>query len=108
LDDPSTQLVFVGFQAEGTLGREIKEGKKELSIWGKNVEMRAQIKEIKTMSSHADQGQLISWLGKIKGLKKVVLTHGEELQRLVLKEKIRQEIQDVEVYIPNLDDEIEL
>lgn len=108
LGDPETQLVFVGYQAEGTLGREILDGKKEVNIWGNRVRVSAQIKEIKTMSSHADQEQVIFWLKKIKGLSKVVLIHGEELPRLVLTEKIRQELPGVEVVLPVLDQEISL
>lgn len=108
LGDPETQLVFVGYQAEGTLGREILEGKKEVNIWGNRVRVSAQIKEIKTMSSHADQEQVIFWLKKIKGLSKVALIHGEELPRLVLAEKIRQELPGVEVVLPVLDQEISL
>ncbi len=108
LDDPKNVIVFVGFQGQGTLGREIKDGKENVVIWGNHIEVRAQIKEIKTMSSHADQGQLMDWIGKIKGVKKVMLTHGEELPRLVLKEKILNELSGVEVVMPNLEMEIEL
>lgn len=108
LPEPSTQLVFVGFQAEGTLGREIRDGSKALTIWRNHVEVRAQIREIKTMSSHADQGQLLYWMSKIKGLSKVMLVHGEEMPRLVLKEKIKQGDQNIEVGLPHLEDEIEL
>ncbi len=108
LDDPKNTIVFVGFQAEGTLGREIKDGKENVVIWGNHIEVRAQIKEIKTMSSHADQSQLINWFSKIKGVKKVALTHGEEIPRLVLKEKILNEFDGVEVILPNLETEIEL
>lgn len=108
LGDPATQLIFVGYQAEGTMGREILDGKKQLNIWGNEIQVRAQIKEIKTMSSHADQEQLINWLKKIKGLKEVVLIHGEELPRLVLTEKIRQEIPGTEVVLPVLHQEITL
>jgi metallo-beta-lactamase family protein len=108
LGDPKTQLVFVGYQAEGTMGREILDGKKEIKIWGKTVEVRAQIKKITTMSSHADQSQLLEWLKKIKGLRKIYLVHGEELPRLVLTEKIKQEILDVEVVLPVLNQEVNL
>lgn len=106
LGDPKTQLIFVGYQAEGTMGREILDGKKIFNIWGNTVEVRAQIKDIKTMSSHADQEQLLFWLKKIKGLKEVILIHGEELPRLVLTEKIRQEIPGVEVILPVLHQEV--
>lgn len=108
LGDPKTQLVFVGYQAEGTMGREIQDGKKEFNIWGKTVEVMAEIKIIKTMSSHADQEQLLSWLKKIQGLRKVVLIHGEELPRLVLTEKIRQELPGIEVILPVLHQEVNL
>ncbi len=108
LGDPKTQLVFVGFQAEGTLGRQIQDGKKTLNIMGNQVMVRAQLREIKTMSSHADQGQLLTWLKKIEGLKEVYLVHGEELPRLVLTEKIKLEIPGTKVILPTINQEIEL
>ncbi len=108
LDDPKTQLVFVGFQAEGTMGREIQDGVKSLTIMGNVVTVRAQLKEIKTMSSHADQGQLLAWLKKIDGLKEVFLVHGEELPRLVLTEKVRQDLPGIKVILPTINQEDEL
>jgi metallo-beta-lactamase family protein len=108
LEDPKAIIVFVGFQAVGTLGRQIKDGEKNISIWGNHIEVRAQIEEIKSMSSHADQEQLMSWVGKIKGLKKIILIHGEDLPRLVLKEKIKNELGDIDVIMPNLNMQIEL
>lgn len=108
LDDPKNTIVFVGFQAFGTLGRQIKDGEKNVSIWGNHIEVRAKIVEIKSMSSHADQEQLMSWIKKIEGVEKVLIIHGEDIQRLVLKEKIKNELDNVEVVIPNLNTEIEL
>ncbi|KKS61707.1 MAG: RNA-metabolising metallo-beta-lactamase [Candidatus Collierbacteria bacterium GW2011_GWF1_42_50] len=103
-----TQLVFVGYQADGTMGRLIKDGIKKVNVWGNEVTIRAKIKEIKTMSSHADQGQILTWLGKMEGLSHVILTHGEELPRLVLAEKIRQSLPGIKVDLPLLHDEIEI
>jgi metallo-beta-lactamase family protein len=77
-------------------------------VWGNEITIRAKIKEIKTMSSHADQGQILTWLEKMEGLSHVILTHGEELPRLVLAEKIRQELPGVKVDLPILQDEIEI
>jgi metallo-beta-lactamase family protein len=108
LGDPKTQLVFVGYQAEGTMGRDIFDGNKVINIWGNEIEVKAQIRKIKTMSSHADQEQLLFWLKKINRLKNVVLIHGEELPRLVLTEKIRQDLPGVEVTLPVLNQEISL
>lgn len=108
LGDPKTQLVFVGYQADGTMGRQIKEGADNVNVWGNIVTVKAQIKEIKTMSSHADQVQILTWLGKMKGLSHVVLVHGEELPRLVLAEKVRQDFPGIKVELPMLNDEIEI
>jgi len=108
LGDPETQLVFVGYQAEGTMGRRIHDGANNVNVWGNIVTVKAKIKEIKTMSSHADQVQILTWLGKMEGLSRVILVHGEELPRLVLAEKVRQNFPGVEVDLPMLDDEIEI
>lgn len=108
LGDKKTQLVFVGYQAEGTLGREILDGNKDINIWGNNIHIEAEIINIETMSAHADQEQVLVWLKKIEGLKKVALIHGEELPRLVLNEKIHQELPDVKVILPVINQEIEL
>ena len=108
LGDPNTQLVIVGYQAEGTLGREILDGKNSVNIWGNWINIKAEISEIKTMSAHADQGQVISWLKKIEGLEEIALVHGEELPRLVLREKIHLELQDVKVVLPVVNQEIDL
>lgn len=108
LGDPKTQLVFVGYQAEGTLGRVIKDGAPRINIWGNEIEIKAELIEITSMSSHADQSQLLNWLKKIGGLKGVMLIHGEELQRLTLMEKIRQELGDIKVDLPVMNQEITL
>lgn len=108
LGDPKTQLVFVGYQADGTMGRQIKDGADNVYVWGNIVTVKAKIKEIKTMSSHADQGQILTWLGKMEGLSHVILTHGEELPRLVLAEKVRQEFPGVKIDMPMLHNEIDI
>ncbi len=108
LGDSRTQLVIVGYQAEGTLGREILDGNKRINIWGNSIDIKAEVLEIKTMSAHADQGQLLDWLKKIGGLKEVALVHGEDLARLVLGEKIHLELPDVKVILPIVNQEIEI
>jgi len=77
LPNPSTRLLFVGYQSEETMGRKILEGAKNVTINKMTIAVKAHIREIKTMSSHADQPRLLTWLGHIKGVKKVFLTHGE-------------------------------
>jgi len=108
LGDPKTQLVFVGYQAEGTLGRQIKEGATSVNIWGNEIPVAAQLVNIETMSAHADQGQLLNWVKKIWGVKQIFLVHGEEIPRLVLKEKIKQEVDSAKVELPSINSEIDL
>ncbi len=108
IGEEKTQIVFVGYQAEGTLGRKIKDGEKEVVIYGEKFPVRAEIVSIDSMSAHADQGQLMMWLKKIYGLKRVYLTHGEDLPRLVLMEKIKQEMPGVKVDMPRLNQELEI
>lgn len=99
LTEPSTTLLFVGYQAEETLGRKILEGKKSVRIYDKQVQVRAEIREITTLSSHADQPKLLTWLTHIKNVKKVFLVHGEAHQRTALAEKVKTEL-GVEVILP--------
>lgn len=81
-------ILFVGFQAQGTLGRVILDGAKTVRISGKDVTVRAQIRHIDSYSAHADQGELLEWIGQrtpIAG--SLFLDHGEagaveELRRL--------------------------
>ncbi|HCQ31367.1 TPA: hypothetical protein DIU27_03230 [Candidatus Collierbacteria bacterium] len=108
LGESNTQLVMVGYQAEGTLGREILDGNRRINIWGNWITINAEVLEIKTMSAHADQGQVLLWLKKIDGLEEVALIHGEELPRLVLSEKIHQDLPDVKVVLPVVNQEIDL
>lgn len=100
LADPGTRLLFVGYQAEETIGRKILQGAKNVKIDKKQIPVRAHIREIKILSSHADQRRLLTWLGHIKDVKKVFLTHGEENQRKELAEKIKSELGIKGVYLP--------
>ena len=103
----STRLLIVGYQGEGTHGRELVEGKKEITIDGKSIPVRAHVSSTRIMSSHADQGQLLSWLAHIHNVKKVFLTHGEDGPRQALADKIKQDIHLSDVIMPALHQEIE-
>lgn len=104
----NTRLLIVGYQAEGTLGREILSGNKKVIIEGIETEVRATINEIKSMSSHADQPRLLSWLKQIGGVKKVFIIHGEARQRQTLAEKIKADLGIMNVVIPEMNEEIGL
>jgi len=74
----STTVMLTGYQAEGTLGRLLQEGKREVRIQGETIRVEAQITEIRDFSGHADASELARWLaarGRISG--SVFLMHGE-------------------------------
>lgn len=104
----TTCILFVGYQAEGTLGRKILEGQKTITIEGQNVEVKAKVSEIQSLSSHADQSKLLKWLGNIKGVKEVFITHGDDNQRKLLSEKIRTDLKINDVRLPLINQEFDL
>ena len=104
----TTRLLQVGFQAVGTIGRRVQDGEKKVRIYDTEVEIKANIRNVSTMSAHADQPRLMHWLGQIKGVKRVFLTHGEELPRLVLSEKIKNDLSITDVVLPKMNQAVEL
>jgi metallo-beta-lactamase family protein len=103
---PSTRLFIVGYQGEETIGRQLLEGNKTIIIDKVNISVKATINSTRAMSSHADQSQLVTWLQNIKGVKKVFITHGEDPARTVLKEKISQDLNIVDIVLPKLNQEV--
>ena len=90
--DAKNAVVFVGFQAKGTLGREIVDGAKWINIYGEDVIVKASIHTINGFSAHAGQKEIIRWIKRIKKLKKVFLIHGERASQERLKEVIDMEL----------------
>ena len=73
-----TQVLLVGYQAEGTRGRRLLEGEPEVKIFGKYLEVNAGINHMQSLSAHADQADLMKWLGSIKNIpEEIFLIHGE-------------------------------
>jgi len=103
----STRLLMVGYQGEGTLGRALQEGAKKVTINDVGVAVKATITQTRGMSSHADQSQLLKWLGHIQGTKKVFLTHGENTPREVLAQMISDQLNIQDVVRPMLNQEIQ-
>lgn len=78
IDEPTTTVLLVGYQAEGTRGRQLQEGAHEIRLFGKYYPVKATIKNIESLSAHADQKELIDWMSVIKNIpEKVYLIHGE-------------------------------
>lgn len=95
-------LLFVGFQAEGTRGWRILNGEKSVKMFGKWVPIKLQIRKIEGMSAHADQNELISWLGDlVEKPEQLFLVHGERDQSQALQEKLK-EVKGWDARIPSL------
>jgi metallo-beta-lactamase family protein len=106
LPDPNSTILFVGYQVEGSPGRQILDGKKEIKLLGQHVHVNCSVRVIEGYSAHADQAMLLDWVGKAKNdgnLKKVFITHGEYHSSSVLGQKIK-----VEAIVPGMGDSFEL
>ena len=72
-------ILFVGYQAEGTLGRKIQDGAKKVRLFGEEIFVNARIETIDGFSGHADKSGLLSWIGSIgRKPKKIFVVHGEQ------------------------------
>ncbi|HEV8268596.1 MAG TPA: MBL fold metallo-hydrolase, partial [Thermoanaerobaculia bacterium] len=108
LGDPKTTILFVGYQAEGTVGRQLLEGAASVHLLGNAVTVRARIAQIPALSAHADADELMAWLKTApKAPKTVFLTHGEPDALDALKERIERELH-WNVKVPDHDDVAEI
>ncbi len=86
LADPNSHVIFVGYQASGTLGRLLVNGLKHVKLFGQDIPVRAQIHTVGGLSAHADQQGLLDWYGASGNHPPVVLVHGENPARAALAE----------------------
>ncbi|SMB96052.1 metallo-beta-lactamase family protein [Desulfonispora thiosulfatigenes DSM 11270] len=97
-------ILFVGYQAEGTLGRRILDGEELVRIHGEEVAVNANIERIEGFSAHADQKGLVDWVKHFSNKpKKIFLVHGETDSINTLAQIIKDET-DNEVIVPKLDE----
>ena len=98
---PGASIVIVGFQAEGTTGRQIVNGAKTVTIFGEKIAVRAKVFTIGGLSAHADQADLLGWVGHFAGKSKprVFVIHGEANSSEALATAIRARF-GLEVHVP--------
>ena len=107
LRDKKNTLLFVGYQADGTLGRYILEWEKKVRMMGMEVDVNAEIEKINWFSGHADGDQLLRWAkGFTKAPKKTFIVHGEGNAQTALKSKLEEIGFTCE--IPSIKDQVEL
>ena len=78
-------LIFVGYQAVGTLGRQIVDGARWVKIYHEDILIKASVHTINGFSAHADQRAIVRWISDIEGLQTVYLIHGEEDKQVILR-----------------------
>lgn len=93
LPDPKNTIILMGYQAVGTLGRQIEEGNSEVSIKGVSVKVKAKVESISGYSSHKDSDNLVSMVSDTaEKVKKVFVVMGEPKSSLFLVQKLRDNL----------------
>jgi metallo-beta-lactamase family protein len=94
----NTHIVFVGYQSQGTLGREIIDGAKSVNIMGEEITVKAKIHTINGFSAHADQKGLLKWAEGFQNKPTFIITHGESDSSQALSQLLR--LKGYETLIP--------
>ncbi|MFH1117378.1 MAG: MBL fold metallo-hydrolase [Pseudomonadota bacterium] len=106
---PGACIVILGFQAEGTTGRRIVEGAKTVTIFGEPVAVKAKVFTIGGVSAHADQSDLLTWVGRFaeKSKPRVFVVHGELGSSKAFAQAVRER-HGLDVYVPRRNEVLEL
>ncbi len=108
LPDPKNTLLLVGYQAVGTIGRQIRDGAKSITLFGQQVNIKARIEHIDGYSSHKDSDHLLEFASKTADtVKKVFVVMGEPKASLFLVQRLRDYL-GVEAYHPGQGDSVTL
>jgi len=101
-------IMFVGYQAVGTLGRRIVNGEKKVRILGQQYNVNASVAKINGFSAHADRNELLAWLQKLESPpRKIFVVHGEAESAKSFGDYIKQET-GWQVSVPAYQDEAAL
>jgi metallo-beta-lactamase family protein len=100
-------LVIVGFQARGTLGRQLVDGAERVNVLGSEIAVRAQIHTLGGYSAHAGRSELLAWARAIPGSPRFVLVHGEESALEALRSTLAEQT-GARVLVPSLGERVEL
>jgi metallo-beta-lactamase family protein len=108
LPQKKNSIVFVGYQAEGTRGRALQDGKDKIKIHGMQIKSAAHIETISDFSAHADYGEILKWLSDFEiPPRKTFIVHGEPAASLNLAKEIREQLK-WDTHIPDYQEEVQL
>lgn len=109
IEDPSATIFLPGFQAKGTIGKQLTLGVETISIEGIEKEVNAEIIHSHVFSAHADENELVKWVRNLgQDPKMIFLVHGEELQIDQLGQRLTQEFKDTKIEVPLLNKKLDL
>lgn len=100
-------ILIGGFMAEGTRGRALQDGARWLRIFGRDVPVRAAVREMSTLSGHAGHSELLRWLEPLSPPRRVFLTHGEKPSATALADELRSK-RGWNTHVPQLGESVEL
>ncbi|MEI5639705.1 MULTISPECIES: MBL fold metallo-hydrolase [unclassified Pseudoalteromonas] len=104
--DSRNTIIFVGYQANGTLGRILVDGTQHIKLFGEDIIVKANIETLNGFSAHAGQRALVDWVGHFSTSPKVVLVHGEPDALTGFSKQLKQQ-HDITADIPVLGETIE-
>lgn len=108
IERPECTILFVGYQARGTLGRQILDGNREVRIHGRSRLVRARVAQIQGISGHADREGLMKWLSSFQSPpRQLFVTHGEEEVSLAFAKLVRETL-NWHVTVPEYKQTVEL
>ncbi|MEX2131288.1 MAG: MBL fold metallo-hydrolase [Pseudohongiellaceae bacterium] len=105
--NPDNTIIFVGFQARGTLGRLLVDGVKRIRLFGSQFAVKARIETLGGFSAHAGQSDLVNWITRFRGNPKIALVHGEFKAMETLAAKLKTE-HGLECLMPETGEKIEI
>lgn len=107
IEDHRNTILFIGYQGENTLGRKIRDGELSVKIFGEPYQVKAEVVSMDAFSAHADRSDLLDYIHKVEGVKKIYLVHGEEESINKFKLALAENGFD-DVYIPSMGETVEI
>lgn len=108
IENPQNIILFAGYQAENTLGRKIHHGISPIKIYGKEYNVRAQVKTLNEFSAHADQNDLLSYILHIQKMQRIFLVHTELSQSTIFKNILEKSYPSLPIEIPSMGQSFEV
>jgi metallo-beta-lactamase family protein len=108
ISQPENTIMFVGYQATGTLGRQIVDGAKKVRILGQKYPVKARVVRVHGFSAHADRNELLDWLRELKAApRKLFVVHGESESARSFGDYVKDKL-GWSVTVPDYEDEVVL